>query len=104
MTKPAGCSDNALFVCPEAIYPAVGGGALRSASLFEYLAGRYPVDVITFHEQSVPGAREVLTLALPHHSKSKAARAVRNSRRFVAGRPPLVDRYSGFDSRIAQWL
>lgn len=104
MTKPAGFSDAVLFVSPEAIYPAVGGGALRSASLFEFLARRYVVDVITWHEQTIPAAREVLTLELPWHSRSRTARAARNVRRFVASRPPLLDRYSGSDDSIARWL
>jgi glycosyltransferase involved in cell wall biosynthesis len=104
MTKPAGSSEPVLFLSPEAIYPAIGGGALRSASLFEYLAARHPVDVITFHRHAIPAAREVLTLELPPHSKHRLARATRNLRRFAAGRPPLLDRYSGFDRQIADWL
>ena len=31
----------AVFLAPEAPYPPAGGGALRSASLLQYLAGRY---------------------------------------------------------------
>jgi glycosyltransferase involved in cell wall biosynthesis len=103
MTKPGGCSS-ALFLSPEAMYPTIGGGATRSASIFEYLAARHAVDVITFHEQAIAGARDVLLLELPHHSKTKAARASRNLWRFATGRPPLLDRYSGFDARISEWL
>ena len=103
MTKPGGCSS-ALFLSPEAMYPRIGGGAARSASIFEYLAARRQVDVITFHEQAIAGAHDVLVLELPLHSKSKAARAVRNLRRFALGRPPLLDRYAGFDTLISAWL
>lgn len=107
MTKPAG-SSRALFVTPEALYPTLGGGALRSASLFEYLETRYRVDAITFREDfspiAIPGARDLLILDLPRHSKNKLARASRNLRRFIAGRPPLLDRYSGFDEEIGRWM
>jgi polysaccharide biosynthesis protein PslH len=103
MMKPGGCSS-ALFLSPEAIYPKIGGGATRSASIFEYLAARHEVDVITFHEHAIAGARDVLVLELPRHSKSTAARAGRNLWRFAMGRPPLLDRYSGFDARISAWL
>ncbi len=107
MTKPAISSD-ALFVTPEAPYPKIGGGALRAASILEYLATRHSVDVITWREDSaqvrMPGARELLILDLPHHSKHKPARAARNFRRFVNGRPPLLDRFSGFEQRIPAWL
>jgi glycosyltransferase involved in cell wall biosynthesis len=63
---------------------------LRSASVLEYLRSRYEVDVATF--------------TLPHHSKSAGARAWRNAVRLVRGRPPLFDRYSGFETQIAAQL
>jgi glycosyltransferase involved in cell wall biosynthesis len=103
----------ALFVAPEAPYPAIGGGALHSAGLLEYLASRYEVDVLVFHEAGArdpvaafPGglAREVFVIELPHHAKSPAARAVRNLGRFVRGVPPLNDRFAGFGDRIERWL
>ncbi|MBS1872049.1 MAG: glycosyltransferase [Acidobacteria bacterium] len=108
MTKPAGSSSRALFLTPEALYPKIGGGALRAASIFEYLLTRHQVDVIAFREDArevqTPGASETLVLDLPHHARHALARGHRNLRRSVTGRPPLLDRYSGFDRQIAQWL
>jgi glycosyltransferase involved in cell wall biosynthesis len=100
----------ALFVAPEAPYPLHGGGALRAASLLEYLARCYTVDAIVFH---TPGGRVELpsglverldTIELPWHSKTGAARALRNCRRLIGGRPPLIDRFGGFDERIGAIL
>ena len=48
-SKPA-----ALFLTPEAPYPLAGGGQMRSASLLEYLAKRFHVDVVVFREPSAP--------------------------------------------------
>src|SRR4051794_13838880 len=45
---------SALFLTPEAPYPIAGGGSLRSASLLEYLARRYDVDVIVFRQPGAP--------------------------------------------------
>ncbi len=87
-----------------------GGGALRSASLLEYLARRYDVDVIVFREPGAgdptrlfpPGsARRVHVLELPHHRKDPLSRAARNAERLVRGVPPLVDRFAGFADDIA---
>jgi glycosyltransferase involved in cell wall biosynthesis len=99
MPKPSGDSGvraKALFLTPESPDPPVGGGAMRSASLLEYLRSRFEVDVVTFAE-SVPGSMQI---ALPHHSQSAAAKAWRNGRRFALGRPPLLDRYSGFGEEL----
>ena len=63
---------------------------MRSASVLEYLRGRYDVTVASFQ--------------LPHHSKSFAARAWRNTRRFARGVPPLVDRFAGFEPQLAPVL
>ena len=67
----------ALLLTPEAPYPLDGGGALRSASLLEYLGSRYRVDVVVFRQ---PGAAnptfrttlsgDVLVLDLPQHSST----------------------------------
>ncbi len=107
MKKPADDSK-VLFVTPEAIYPKTGGGALRSASIFEYLEAHHAVDAIAwrgdFAPIAIPGARDLLILDLPHHSRTDLARGVRNLRRVATGSPPLVDRFSGFDDRIAEWL
>lgn len=91
MTKPGADSENnALFLTPEAPVAGTGGGGLRSASVLEYLRGRYQVQVARF--------------TLPHHSTSMPARLWRNGLRFVRGRPPLLDRYSGFEMQLAPFL
>jgi glycosyltransferase involved in cell wall biosynthesis len=82
--------NSALFLTPEEPRPGTGGGGLRSASLLEYLRTRYDVKVATF--------------TLPHHSKSFAARAWRNSVRLLRGVPPLVDRFAGFEAQLAPLL
>lgn len=103
----------ALFLSPEAPYPAVAGGALRSASIFEYLAARYVVDVIVFREPSAPDpraafpaglARDIHVIELPYHSRSLPARGARNLVRFLTGRVPLNDRFSGFAAPIASCI
>lgn len=103
----------ALFVSPEAPYPTVGGGPLRSASLLEYLIQRYEVDLMVFRQPGEPDPRElipsgkvrqVFVLDLPFHSKSAGARAARNGLRLVRGRPPLLDRFSGFGKVIDRML
>jgi glycosyltransferase involved in cell wall biosynthesis len=69
---------------------------MRSAALLEYLRRRFEVDAVTFAD-GLAGARRI---ELPFHSRSGAARAWRNVRRFALGRPPLVDRYSGFSREL----
>ena len=87
MTPPGGSSPNsALFLTPEAPQPGTGGGGLRSASLLEYLRTKYDVTVASF--------------TVPHHSKAFAARAWRNGIRLMRGVPPLIDRFSGFESQL----
>lgn len=102
MTKP-----HALFLTPEPPYPMMGGGALRSASLLEYLMERYAVEALTFRQ---PGAAAPLWpdprlrlgqhLRLPYHSRSAPARAWRNFRRYLIGSPPLWDRFA----RFSDWI
>lgn len=114
MSKPKNASQGeALFLAPEAPYPVAGGGALRSASLLEYLARRYEVDVVVFREPGAPDprphfppgiAREIRILKLPANGRSIAARALRNASRMVRRVPPLIDRFSGFGGAIAQHL
>lgn len=101
----------ALMLSPEAPFPPVGGGALRTSSLINYLARRFNIDIITFREsptdvRTFPAdrVRSTLVLDLPVHSRSPAARAGRNLRRFLLGTPPLLDRYSGFQRPIEAWL
>jgi polysaccharide biosynthesis protein PslH len=116
MRRPSSGSASersALAICPEAPYPAVGGGPLRTASLLEYLARRYRLDVILFREPEaadpraafpVGAARELHVVDLPHHSASGHARIGRNLLRFVRGRPPLNDRFNGFAAGIGRAL
>src|SRR5204862_334994 len=103
----------ALFLTPEAPYPVAGGGPLRSACLLEYLAHRYAVDVIVFHEPgaadptaSFPAglARSVHVIDLPYHEKHFAARALRNAGRMLRGVPPLIDRFAGFGNQISELI
>jgi polysaccharide biosynthesis protein PslH len=103
----------AVLVAPEAPYPLAGGGTLRSASLVHYLARRYDLDLIVFRERGEPDpaqplppglVRRVTVIDLPAHSRSRAARALRNTARLVRRIPPLVDRFSGFEREVAQAL
>ena len=103
----------ALFLSPEAPYPVVGGGPLRSASLLEYLAGRFRVHAIVFREPGSPDpARAIPTglldrldvIELPFHSKDTIARAARNASRLVRRTPPLIDRFSGFAAPLVACL
>ena len=116
MNKPSSASGKkpkALFLSPEAPYPAVGGGPLRSASLLQYLAHRFSVHAIVFREPGAPDPAAAVpaglidkldVLDLPHHSKNTAARALRNSLRLARNTPPLMDRFAGFPSEIAAFI
>jgi glycosyltransferase involved in cell wall biosynthesis len=99
----------ALMVCPEAPYPLHGGGALRTAGLLHYLAGRYTVEAIFFREAGDVDPREALPpglvsesalIDLPLHSRGLAARAARNLRRLGRGAPPLNERFGGYEEAI----
>ena len=99
------------MLSPEAPYPIQGGGALRTASLLHFLARDHDVDLIVFREALAPDpaaalppglVREIHVINLPHHSKSQAARLIRNAARLARGIPPLVERFSGFGSEIAR--
>uniref|UniRef100_Q01T64 Glycosyl transferase, group 1 n=1 Tax=Solibacter usitatus (strain Ellin6076) TaxID=234267 RepID=Q01T64_SOLUE len=103
----------ALFLAPEAPYPLAGGGALRSASLLEYLSLRYDVDCIVFRQPGAadpaalfpPGrVRSVTVVDLPANGRGLTARALRNAARVARRVPPLVDRFAGFESQIARAL
>jgi glycosyltransferase involved in cell wall biosynthesis len=85
MPKP-----RAVFLTPEMPGLGQGGGALRSQSLLEFLRRQYEVDLIT--------------LRVRHHARFAAARAGRNALRLLRGRPPLFDRYSGYEQQIAPQL
>jgi len=99
----------ALFLSPEPPYPTIGGGALRSASLLEYLARGYEVDVILFRHSGQPAplcppAHRLLLVDLKTHARHGAARARRNAVRLLRGAPPLVDRFSGYGEQIRGFL
>ena len=104
-------AEPALVLSPEAPYPLAGGGALRTASLIQYLARTRPVDLILFRQPSAPDpalqlpaglARRVSVIQLPSTGRSHAARAARNTSRMVRGVPPLVDRFAGFHREVAE--
>jgi glycosyltransferase involved in cell wall biosynthesis len=103
-------SDPALVLAPEAPYPLVGGGALRTASLIQYLARTRPVDLILFRQPGAPDpetqlprelVRRASVIQLPPTGRGQTARAVRNIVRTLRRVPPLVDRFSSFQREIA---
>jgi glycosyltransferase involved in cell wall biosynthesis len=85
MTEP-----RALFLTPEEPKAGSGGGGLRSASLLAYLRNKYDVQTVTF--------------SLRPHSRRPEARIWRNVVRLARGRPPLFDRFSGYDDQITNVL
>src|SRR3982074_1846742 len=115
MLRQSGDSNDkrrtALLLTPEAPYPMMGGGPMRTASILEYLAKKYTVDVIVFREPGAPDprtafpadlVRKVTVIDLPYHSNTQAAKVARNAKRLVRGVPPLVDRFSGFDVSVKE--
>ncbi|MCC7342456.1 MAG: hypothetical protein IT170_15350, partial [Bryobacterales bacterium] len=102
----------AFFLTPESPYPMVGGGALRSASILEYLLPRYETDVFCFvqHDSAgnpprgsgfrPQGVDRWTNQALPFHSKALLPRSLRNVSRLVRDVPPLVDRFAGFGDAL----
>ena len=89
----------------------VGGGPIRAASLLQYLTQRFSVDAIFFRQPGAPLPADVIPpghlsmvdiIDLPYHSKSEIARYVRTAWRLARNRPPLLDRYSGFEQAIAR--
>jgi glycosyltransferase involved in cell wall biosynthesis len=101
--------NSALFISPEAPYPLAGGGAMRSASLLNFLARRYAVDMIVFREPRAADPREHLppglvrrlhVVELPPHARHPLARAARNAGRLARRVPPLMDRFAGFGGQI----
>jgi glycosyltransferase involved in cell wall biosynthesis len=86
---------------------------LRTASLLEYLAQRYVLDVIVFREPGASDpaeafprglARAVHVLDLSLHRRNMPAKVARNLWRLVRGAPPLNDRFAGFSRAITNWL
>ncbi len=105
-------SRKALFLSPEPPYPVIGGGPLRSASLLEFLAQNYSVDAILFRQPghpdpaaAIPPGRvdRTLVLNLASHRKDPFSRATRNLNRAIRGRPPLLDRFSGWSAPIGSF-
>ena len=103
----------ALLVSPEAPYPVRGGGAVRTASVLEYLSRRYELDLIAFRQPGAPHpasilppglVRQLQVIDLPYHAKSGFARLVRNLPRYLRGCPPLVDRFGGFGCAVSDFL
>ena len=101
------------MLAPEVPYPLAGGGALRTASLLEYLATRYAVDLIVFRQPGAPDpaasipqglVRQLTVIPLPVNAHNSAARSLRNAVRLGRGIPPLVDRFAGFEAPIASAL
>src|SRR5678815_2272784 len=92
LDEPGRCMPppRAFFLTPEEPKIGTGGGGLRSASLLAYLCDKYSVQTVTFTLQS--------------HSKKFAARIWRNTIRLAAGRPPLFDRYSGYEDQLGAAL
>jgi glycosyltransferase involved in cell wall biosynthesis len=104
---------SALFLAPEAPYPMIGGGPIRSASVLEYLARQFSVHAIFFREPGAPHPASAIPpgrvdrvdiIDLPFHSRRALPRVVRNLARMARGRPPLVDRFSGFQAQIARCI
>ena len=103
----------ALLISPEAPYPMWGGGALRTASVLNYLAGRYDLDVLLFREphagdpaRALPAglAARAAVIDLPLHARTLPARVRRNAVRLLRGVPPLWDRFAGFDAHVARFI
>lgn len=82
---------------------------LRMASLIEYLARDHTVDLVIFEEDGKPIerprlARDILEIRLPRHSRSFLPRVQRNVSRLLRGVVPLIDRFSGFDKPLVDFL
>ncbi len=113
ISPPMTSGSRVLVLSPEAPYPPIGGGALRTASLIEYFARSHEVDLILFRQPDHPDPAALvplhvhgrrLVLELPRHGTDAASKSVRNAVRAFRGTPPLVDRFSGFASPIARFL
>jgi glycosyltransferase involved in cell wall biosynthesis len=105
--------SRALILAPEPPYPLVGGGAYRTASVVEYVGRRYETDLVVFCEAGSPDpcraippglVRQTHLIRLPRHSKSFPARFVRNCVRLLRRRPPLNDRFGGFQDHLRRAL
>ena len=110
---PSASKPTAVMLLPEAPYPPIGGGALRSASLVEHFARHYTLDAIHFRLAGEPDPatrypsgylRRSHAIDLPLHSKRFLPRLVRNLARAAAATLPLVDRFSGYEESISHFL
>lgn len=96
----------ALMLSPEPPYPLQGGGAFRTASLLHYFARFAEVDLILISDSGAPAllpaglVRRQHVIPLPYHSRSTAARYLRNAGRAVRGVPPLADRVGGLGAAL----
>ncbi len=96
------------MLSPEAPYPLHGGGAYRTASLLHYFARFAQVDLILLSEGGKPAelprglVSSQKVIPLPVHSRNIVARYLRNARRAIRGRPPLLDRMGGLAHEIEQ--
>ncbi|MBY0508323.1 MAG: glycosyltransferase family 4 protein [Bryobacteraceae bacterium] len=106
-------SKTALLVCPEAPFPAVGGGALRTASLATYLGQKYALDLVVFREPGAPDPRlalpvglvqRALVIDLRAHRKDNLSKVLRNASRYLRNIPPHEDRFQGYEAAIKPWL
>lgn len=100
------------MLAPEAPYPLAGGGALRTASLLEYMARAYALDLIVFRQPGAPDpaalipsglVRRILVLNLPPNRRDLVSKAVRNAVRLARRVPPLVDRFAGFERNVREF-
>ena len=99
----------ALILLPEAPYPVIGGGPLRSACVIEALAAQFELSAIHFHLAGEVDPASFYppkllssshALKLPHHAKSPLPKVIRNLKRALRGVPPLVDRFAGQETTI----
>jgi len=97
------------MLAPEAPYPLAGGGALRTASLLQYMARHYETDLIVFRQPGAPDPaqripagllRRIHVLDLPANRRDLLSKSARNAGRVARRVPPLVDRFAGFDAEI----
>lgn len=104
---------SALMLAPEAPYPLAGGGALRTASLLQYLVRHYATDLIVFRQPGAPDPaqripagmlRRIHVLDLPANRRDLLSKTARNAGRIARRVPPLVDRFGGFDADIRRAL
>ncbi len=104
---------SALILLPEAPYPVIGGGPLRTASIIEGLASQFELTAIHYRLEGDPDPAGLYppkllkysyTLNLAQLAKSTLPRIIRNLKRALRGIPPLVDRFAGQEAAIERIL